>query len=142
MAGLIEIKINTSLQHKLWKISNLKSKSKSLMGVFKTIFPYPPRQQIKPDRYIYKKLVRQTPILTKGRFQKEKKVEFSTKRGFGLANFPLRTKIAQNTGNGLKCILRQTYFFQFFFWGGGRGAFQRYWVKIPHDKIPQRQNPP
>ena len=62
-------------------------------------------------------------IVSKGRFKK-KLVEFSTRRGggFGLADFPLRKIIAQNTGNGLKCILRQTYFFQFFFFGGGVGG--------------------
>ena len=49
----------------------------------------------------------------------KKLVEFSTKRG-GVRIGRFSTKIAQNTGNGIKCILRQTYFFQFlFFWEEG-----------------------
>ena len=37
----------------------------------------------------------------------------------GSADFPLRKTIAQNTGKCLKCILRQTYFFNFCWWLGG-----------------------
>ena len=65
-------------------------------------------------------------------FKKGKKiVEFSTKRGgeFGSVDFPLRKIIAQNTGNGLKCILRQTFFFFQFL--GVRGHF----TMIDHLKL-------
>ena len=34
-----------------------------------------------------------------------------------------KISLAKNTGNGLKCILRQTYFFSIFFLGGVGGHF-------------------
>ena len=59
-------------------------------------------------------------IIIREGFKKKKLVEFSTKRGgFGSADFPLRKKIAHNAGNGLKCILRQPYFFSIFGRVGG-----------------------
>ena len=62
-------------------------------------------------------------------FQKKKKlVHFSTRGEGRIGRFSTKKNNCSNIGNGLKCILRQTYFFNF----GGVGG---YFTKTDHLKL-------